>query len=844
MDVIVTHSNADFDALASLVAAKKLYPKARLVLPSLQERSVRDFVNIVKDAVMLEDEERVDFKKMRRLIIVDTVFKSRIGKIAQYLTNPNLKVYCYDHHPADKGDIRSDENHFGRCGATVTLLLEIIKKRKIPITALEATIFALGIYEDTGSLTLNRQLSEVEIRLLSVMIAATKSYRFGGVEIALVCVSYEKDGADLAWVTHKLLEIENFSVIFAVIKIKNRIQIIARSRIEAVNVNKILRAFGGGGHASAASATLKDHDLEEVNRELLERVRKNIKSQLFARDLMSTPVKTLTSMVKVSKAKKTLDSLKIKVMPVVEQRKLAGIVSSKDLFQAIKQGYGHAPIKGYMRRKVITVTPKTSIYELQQILKTNNVGRIPVVSRGNLLGIISRTDILKSAHKDIFKATGRLKEKDKAVLSPRVSDLTVRMKTFLPQDMLKLLKELGKIADKSRCNVYLVGGFVRDLVMGRKNFDMDIVVEGDAIKYARLAAGRLKCEIKIHNRFKTAKLRLSSDLHIDIAAARTEFYEFPAALPVVASSSLRNDLFRRDFTVNTLAIGLNKNNFSRLIDFFNAEKDLREKRIRVLHDLSFVEDPTRILRAVRFEQRLDFTIDKHTENLIKAAVDLEMFGRLQKFRIADELMLLLNEPHPLKVIMRMAQLHELKFIHPGIKLNKRMIKLLEAVDDILGWYELSFIKRPLQRWLVYMLAVLEVLSEEQAIEIFSVFGFKKSVVECVIFEKQHSNKILKILKRSKKIKPSRVYEILEDLPLELVLFLMAKSKDLEVKEKCVQFLTSYATIKLIISGHDLKKLNLKPGPHFKQVLRKALFAKIDGLIKNKREELGFVKKNI
>jgi tRNA nucleotidyltransferase/poly(A) polymerase len=228
------------------------------------------------------------------------------------------------------------------------------------------------------------------------------------------------------------------------------------------------------------------------------------------------------------------------------------------------------------------------------------------------------------------------------------------------------------------------------LLLGRKNFDLDIVVETNGIEYAPDLARVVKGTVRLHRRFKTAKITLADGLVIDVATARTESYEYPAALPVVASSSLRIDLSRRDFTINTLALGLNRKNFGDLLDFFDAEKDLRDKRIRVLHDLSFIEDPTRILRAVRFEQRFDFFIDRHTENLIRAAVDLNMFGRLHTFRIGDELRLILSEPDPLKVIRRMGQLHELKFIHPTLKFNRSMAELLDAVDTGLGWYERTF----------------------------------------------------------------------------------------------------------------------------------------------------------
>ncbi|MCP4649995.1 MAG: CCA tRNA nucleotidyltransferase [PVC group bacterium] len=231
------------------------------------------------------------------------------------------------------------------------------------------------------------------------------------------------------------------------------------------------------------------------------------------------------------------------------------------------------------------------------------------------------------------------------------------MKDFLPEDIYNILKKIGAIGDRHDISVYVVGGFVRDLLLKRENHDMDVVVEADALEYAQYLAESLEASVKLHQRFKTAKVKLKNGFLLDIATARTESYEHPGALPMVESSSIKQDLFRRDFTINTLAVKLNRNNFGEIVDFFNAQKDIQSKKVRILHDLSFEDDPTRIFRAIRFEQRFDFQIDEHTEYLLKDAINQGMLNRLNKFRIEKELKQLLSEPHPLKAINRMKQLH-------------------------------------------------------------------------------------------------------------------------------------------------------------------------------------------
>ncbi|MBU4478225.1 MAG: CBS domain-containing protein [Candidatus Omnitrophica bacterium] len=871
MDIIVTHGNADFDALASLVAAKKLYPKAKIVLPAMQERSVRDFISLIRGGVKFELEKDIDFRNMKRLIVVDTCCRRRIGKAADYLTNPDLKIHCYDHHPARDADLAAEKKIYGKTGATVTLLVEIIKKRRIALTPFEATVLALGIYEDTGSLTfptttrkdidavgflfaqganlrlissyLNRALTEAEMRLLSAMIEATRTYTVNGIQIAVVCVSAGDDSSDLAWVTHKLIEIENFNVVFALVQTAaRRVQLIARSRLEAVDVAKIARFFNGGGHASAASAIIKDRSLFDVNKQLIALLRKTVKSEICAQEIMNFPVMTLSPLQKVAEARKVIEEFNVTVMPVVEEGRVIGVISRNDLARAVRNGYSHAPIKGYMKRNVIIGSLKTPLTELQKAMIENNIGRVLIMNRGRLQGIVSRSDIFKHTHKDISLAPGRKRTGRKEGISLRTKNLRSKMNAVLPEKIRALLKTSGAIADELKISAYAVGGFVRDIILGRENFDVDIVVEANAINYAQVLGRGLGAQMKSHQRFKTAKLMLPDGLHIDIAMARTESYAHPAALPVVESSSLSEDLYRRDFTINTLAMGLNKDNFGVLIDCFGAEKDIREKRIRVLHDLSFVEDPTRILRAVRFEQRLDFVIDKHTENLIRAAVDLEMFDRLQKFRIGDELMLLLNEPHPVKVIRRMAQLHELRFIHPKIRLNKAMLGMLESVDDVLGWYKLTFSGVALRQWIVYLLVIIDTLSAAECTEIFRHFGFKKAVKDCIMLVKGRGARIIGVLRKMDAPAASKVYTLLKPLPAEAVLFLMAKTDQMKVKEMIMQFLLHFSGVCLSISGHDLNKIYPKPGPYFKRVLEKTLCAKIDGMISSKEEELEYAKK--
>ena len=235
-------------------------------------------------------------------------------------------------------------------------------------------------------------------------------------------------------------------------------------------------------------------------------------------------------------------------------------------------------------------------------------------------------------------------------------NLSGRIRQRLTPAMLSILKEAGGTASEMGYHAYAVGGMVRDLLLGLEQLDVDIVIEGDGIRFARHVALQQRAQVKSHERFGTATITFPDQLRVDIATARTEVYERPAVLPRVNPGTIRDDMRRRDFTINALAISLMPGEFGRLLDFFRGVRDLRERRIRVLHEQSFMDDPTRIFRAARFEARLGFRIVRSTEKLIVKALSRSVLSELEDYRIATELRLILEEPDPAGPLERLADL--------------------------------------------------------------------------------------------------------------------------------------------------------------------------------------------
>ena len=877
-DLITTHTNADFDALASMVAARRLYPGARLVLPGSQERAVREFMSLSEDIVRIEHEKDARLDDVNRLIVVETRSAGRIGRMARLVGRKGVEVHLYDHHPRSESDITADKDIYEKAGATTTILADIIRKRGLKVTPLEATIMALGIYEDTGSLTfptttgrdidivsflmsqgadlntvssyLNRELTDKELNLLARLIQSTEIHIINGIHVAIASAVSDEYVDDLSLLAHKMEEAENFNATFILVQTKDRVQFIARSSLPFINVSKIASYFGGGGHPTAAGSVIRGLGLAEVKARLIDRLRSHIHSDIKAKDLISGKALQLDIEETVTSAREKLSAAGAEYAAIRGRKSMEGITSLKDLEKAISRGFGHARLKGYMSCKLFPVKPDTSIYAIQDIMQQKSVGCVPVIGHNKFLGLVTRTDLLRTFHGRLFgePAPGAKEEESRFTV-----DLTPKIKRAFPGKVAELLRFSGRIAAEMGFKAFAVGGFVRDLILGVENYDIDLVIEGSAIDFAKRLSRELCGTCVYHKRFGTGTVffpcpkgiapskSAGGKYKIDIAMTRTEVYERPAALPTVKFGPIENDLYRRDFTINAMAFSLDKAKFGELLDPFNGRKDLREGKIRALHDLSFLDDPTRIFRAVRFEQRFDFRIEPHTEDLIKKAVGLQMVDRTQKQRIREEIIAILSEEYPLKAVKRLSELNELRFIDKDLKLTRNTVSIFGSTGEALRWYDSSSMKRKhiTGRWILYMAALLDELDLQSVRKICGEFVLRKEDAAMLASFKGGCEKVERALSKREKLKPSEIYDCLEGYPHEVLLMFIAKSGSQTVKRRIMAFMVKYSEIKLHLRGEDLKRAGIKPGPHFRDMMKRALHAKLDGRIRTKPEELDY-----
>jgi tRNA nucleotidyltransferase (CCA-adding enzyme) len=414
----------------------------------------------------------------------------------------------------------------------------------------------------------------------------------------------------------------------------------------------------------------------------------------------------------------------------------------------------------------------------------------------------------------------------------------------LPVELKALVSLAGDIASARGEKIYLVGGFVRDLLLKAENLDLDIVVEGDGISFASKLASASGGRIIRHQRFGTATVFLKPHLKIDISTARKEYYPSPAHLPVVSPGDLRDDLYRRDFTINAMALEIGKQSSGELIDYFGGRRDLREGYIRILHEESFVDDPTRILRAVRFQQRYNFRIEPATLKKLKEALKLKALEKVQPQRIRDDLILILKEKNPLGAVKRLKVLSGFSFIHPGLSVPEKTLLLLEKIGREICWFKkIHPQRRALDGWLIYFMGLLDSLSLNKAVAVCRKLALRKGEEKRVYASKKISRVFISKL-APKKLKPSQVFFLLEPQSYEVLIFLKAKYKRFGFQKMVAEFFKYYNGTRIHTKGDDLRKLGITPGPGYQKLFLKVLKARLDGEVKTKDEELLLIRQLI
>lgn len=866
MEIITTHVNTDLDGLASMVAAQKLYPGAELIFPGKLSRNVEDFLALHKDTLKnVRNIKDINIDKVTRLVMVDTKSPGRVSKLKELFGRPQVEVHIYDHHPRAEGDVCGKVEVVESVGAATTLLIERVRAKGLEITPLEATIMMLGIYEDTGCLVftnttprdiraaaflleqganlavvadfLGRPLTQDQKALLKKLLVTAEHHQINGAKVLIARSNVDEFVGGLALLTHKLSEIERTDAVFAVVEMEDRVHLVGRCALKEVNCKEIIEQFGGGGHPAAASATIKGQTVDEVADRLLELINEMVRPHLTVQDIMSSPVKMVFPETTIEEAGKIMLRYGHTGLPVIKDGKLVGVISRRDVEKATHHGLGHAPVKGYMTASVITVHKDMNINDVQDLMIERDIGRLPVVEGDMVIGIVSRTDVLQTLHEG-FKGRYSTTYTDKA--NTKTANIRPDMQRVLPGRIMNILIRAGEVAERMDYQVYAVGGLVRDVLLKVENLDVDLVVEGNGIEMANELAKEIGGRVRPHEKFGTAEIIFPDGYWVDVVTARVEYYEYPAALPQVEQSSLKHDLYRRDFTINAMAVALNPERFGELVDYFNGREDLQIGAIRVLHNLSFIEDPTRILRAIRFEQRYDMAVETQTLRLIKEAVREKVISRLTTERMWGELKSILEEADPEHILDRMSELGVWEYLFPEITFWEVQYVISEIPQALMilrnwGWAE------PAEKWLPYFLGILHLTTQEKAYQICQRYNLGRRQTDKVLDTIAYGRVALKRLSAAGEVPLSELTKIVQTLPGEAYPLFLALLEDKNAIRRFRMVIESVHKNKPTVNGKDIREMGYQPGPMYRKALDAVWRARLDGLVQTREEELEYVR---
>lgn len=864
LTVILTHEHTDFDALASMLGAHKLFPAAIPVLPRSLNRNLRDFLALYRSSLPFRQVDDLPRQAIERAIIVDA--QAAVTLRGMRPTTPALII---DHHVPQRELPAGWEFWGGDAGANTTLLVERMVERGLTVNQVEATLLLLGIYEDTGSLIyltttprdlrasawlleqganlqvlrrfLYHPLSAAQTDLYNRLAEGAKVHNIAGHAVLVAAARAPEFNDEISTLAHALRDAYEAEGLFLLVELGDRIQVVARSSNNAIDVGRITHALGGGGHARAAAALIRHRDLDAVQAQLLAVLQAEVKPSVTVAQIMTHGLPVAVSPnTPIGEMVDIMQRHGFEGYPVIAgagsgelaaelyaATQLVGLITRRQIDRALHHGLASHTVDRYMRSGSVTVLSTASIAELQRLMIASDWGQIPVIDpiSQEIVGIVTRTDLIKlwgTSASDLRRENTQL-----------------LLQAELPATLLDTLRLAGNVAATLHFPLYAVGGFARDLLLGRPNFDVDLVVEGNAIKLATQLAQAHGGRIRTHQRFGTAKWILPNadpaqpELALDFVTARTEFYAAPTVLPTVERGSIKRDLFRRDFTINTLAINLTEGHWGELLDFYDGQRDLEAGLIRVLHTHSFVDDPTRILRAARFEQRFGFQIEARTLELIGNAVDL--LGRVTPARVRHELELIFKETQPELALRRLEQLGALACIHPALTVDDWVMSRFDSLRLAIGERAASL---PADLDQLYFAIWTYALNPQAFAELNQRLSLMHSTL--ALLENLHKIKPDAVRLAQPDLLPSEIYRILAPASDATRFLLPIITASPTVQAHVERFERELVQTRTISTGRDLKRLGLPPGPLYGEILEAARAAWMDGRIHTEADERSLI----
>ena len=870
MQVILTHEQSDFDAVASQLGAFLLQDNVFAVLPQTLNRNVREFLHLYAADLPFIPVGDLPKESITAVTLVDTQSLITIKGLKK-----NTRIFVIDHHKK-KNNLSPDwEFNQVESGACTTFFIEqLIEKNNHSLSIIEATLLLLGIYEDTGSLTyantnardatavayllscgaslkiaaefLNPPLTPEQQELFEALMENSQTITIADQNIFVSYADAPNLGDEVSSIAHKICDLIDPDALFIFVSIHEGIRLVARSVSDQINTSQIANVFNGGGHQRASAALIKHKkrnpsQLKDLVRVFLDELPVYVQPAITVEQIMSKKPLTITPETTINEALTLMQRFGYEGYPVIQGNKIMGLLNRR----AVDKAHAHNLKKtaaSLMEAGDIHVYPGDSLDHLQHIMARTGWGQVPVVDPNSkeIIGIATRTDLLNTLAGTQVGTTRKM-------------NLSLEMEKQIAPGQFSLLKMISFSASGLNTPIYLVGGFVRDLILNSPSPDLDFVVEGDALQLASLLAERYGGKVTSHKKFGTAKwwplgtgndassIKIPlptdqiSDLPptIDLISARTEFYEKPTALPTVKKGSIKLDLHRRDFTINAMAVRLDSNHFGDVYDHWGGLNDLNQKKVRVLHSLSFVDDPTRMLRAIRFEQRFGFDIEKRTLELFQEATSL--LGDVSGDRIRHELDQILTEDKAIAMLSRIGKLGLFTHIHPSISWDEFTIKGLNKL----------FTDHPAKEWIEYLCLDNNKRLIQGAYTILLML-IPPSELRKVIKRLRFKSDLQKILTAANQIwftksslsslSSGEFCQTLDKYPPLAIYSNWIAEENKGLREKFKKYIYQWRLIHSNTTGDDLKQRGIPPGPIYRSILQKLRIAWINEEITSEEQE--------
>jgi tRNA nucleotidyltransferase (CCA-adding enzyme) len=873
MHIILTHEQADFDAMGAMLGASLLEEKAIPILPRRMNRNLRAFFSLYGGELAFIEPQDLPAKPITQVLLVDT---QSFVTLRGMSTQASIRVL--DHHQIREDLPPNWKINVDQVGACTTLLVEELQHHAIQLSTVTATLMLLGIYEDTGALTytsttvrdiraaaylleqgaslnilgeyLNPPLSSDQRVVFDRLLSVCETLQIKGQKIIVSRTNADDLIEELSSIAHKMRDLLEPDGLFILANTVEGIRMVARSTTDRIDVSKIAAQFGGGGHSRAAASLLKiptntpltrDELLDQSYRQLVDMLPAFISPPITVGQIMSRGPLVLSSQTTVQDVAQLMQRYGYEGYPIVQDNRVIGLLTRR----AVDRALGHklkVTAGSLMEAGEVTVSPKDSVEHLQHVMNSSGWGQVPVVSpeTGEIVGIVTRTDLLKTLSGNGGAIPGEL-------------NLSKRLEAALPPARLTLLTLIAEMAHARRLAIYIVGGFVRDLLLNHPGVDFDLVVEGDAITLARALADKFGGRVVSHSRFGTAKWwiadireSLASQLaehgpmaaadlpeSLDLISARTEFYDYPTALPTVERSSIKLDLHRRDFTINTMAMRLDGKHYGELYDYWGGLNDLQRGLIRVLHSLSFVDDPTRMLRAVRFEQRFNFQIENRSLQLMEEARPL--LRQVSGDRIRHELDLVISEEKPEIMFLRLNQLNLLHTIHPDLEWPNELNQYLpDLLNEPIGpeWkFDEELNHSNLRRMLIYS-AWMGTLSEEKIVLLNERLKFSRDMRNVLLSASRLRHDFASLLTAQ----PSEIVSRLDSVPQVVLYIINRMDPPGEIRYLIQRYIFEWQKVRPLTNGKTLRSMGIKQGPIYSQILCELRNAWLDGKISSIDDE--------